>query len=179
MKYGKLLFGALLIVPTVLGTTGCKDDPPPTTNTGNGDDPIVTYNNLKVGFDQYNLQTDPNQTTAWYDAGADQTVVYIVGDDISAQDNGRAEIEIRFPGNAAGSFKQANSDDVLLEVATGVSPARIVYGQDNNSNVEITCTDFGAVGDTIWGTYKGLLKSGINSRQIDKGEFAVVRAADH
>lgn len=179
MKYGKVLFGALFVVPAILATTSCGDDPPPTTPDGNGDDdPIVTYNNLKVGFDQYNLQLDPNQTTAWYDAGSDETVIFIVGNDVSAQDNGQAEVEIRFPGNTTGDFKQADSDQVLLEVSTGVSPTRVEYGMDNNSNVMISCSDYGEVGDTIWGTFSGLLKSGINSRQVDNGEFAVVRAAD-
>jgi hypothetical protein len=181
MKRLRYIILAMMIAPMLIISNGCGDDPvtlPDTTDTIPKDTAGAGF---KVGFDIYELVINDDQTDGHYRAADNKTLINVVGQSEKADGGvveGKGEIELEFPGNIAGSWSQANMDEITIELATGVLPMRTEYSYDANSNMIITITEYGEVGEKIKGTFSGLLKSGINQRDVRNGFFSVTRSAD-
>lgn len=180
MKYIKALVLMAMIAPAFIAITGCGDDPEPPVQkpdtTNNNTDPII-LTSFKMGLYSYELVVNQSKTTANYNNASDLTKIVITGDDAS---RGKTEVKIDFPGKTIGTFKQADGAKVLLEITTNKSDPikEVTYQTDPETNLIIGITEYGAVGDTIRGTFSGKLKVGINSYQVQNGKFAVVRKGD-
>ncbi len=182
MKKLQYVLFVMMLAPLFVVSNGCGGDevviPPDTTDTIPKDTAGAGF---QVGFDKYLLVLDNNQTDAHYRAADGKTLIYIVGrSEKGAQGvvEGKGEVELVLPGNVVGTWAQSNMDDITIELATGEPPTRTEYSYDANSNMKITITEYGEVGGKISGTFSGLLKTGINSRDVKDGFFSVTRTAN-
>ncbi len=181
MKFIKILILGAFIMPALLLSSGCGDDTstPPAKNDDNNNnttDPIV-YTSFKMGLYFYQLVLTTTGNTANYKTAFDITRIIITGNDSK---QGKTEVLMEFPGNKPGIFKQADEDDVLLEITgnKGDKVKEVTYQTDPETNLIINVLEYGAVGDTIRGTFSGKLKVGINSYLVKEGKFAVQRKDD-
>jgi hypothetical protein len=163
-------------------TTGCSDDtvdPTPIDST-----PVVDeiFNRFTIGFDQYDLVIDPNSTVAYQRKVDGLTIINVVGSSKKVSGTpiveGKGEIEIKIDAQGVGTWKQVDMDDLEIEVATGEGNRRKEYSFDDNSNMICNIIKYDSVGGYIQGTFSGILKDGVNSITVKKGEFKVERIAD-
>ncbi|MCB9245911.1 MAG: hypothetical protein H6606_05725 [Flavobacteriales bacterium] len=183
MKILKIAFIALLVSPMLFTVSSCKDDtvePTPKDTT-----PVIVNtitNRFTIGFDQYDLVLDENSSYGYYRNADGLTVISIVGTSTAVSGtpivSGRGEVEIKIATTKEGSFSQANGDDLEIEIATGEGIRRKEYSFDQNSNMKLNITKYDSVGGFIQGTFSAVLKDGINSRDVKKGEFKVERSKD-
>ena len=181
LKYSVL---ALVISPIFFMSSGCDDNAPTTTTTTGGDTtPVLVLNNkFQIALDKYELDIDKNATYGYYRQADGLTFISIVGNSVPDSDrgivSGRGEVEIRLKGGDVGKWKQADQDDVELEVAIGEGVRRKEYSFDDQSNIIVEITQYDSVGGVLKGKFSGTLKSGINTGVVKGGQFEVERAAD-
>lgn len=183
MKLLKFLLIALLVSPMLFSVSSCKDDTvePTPQDTTPVKEPDIT-NRFTIGFDQYELVLDENSSYGYYRNADGLTVISIVGTSTAQSGtpivSGRGEVEIKIATDKAGTFSQANGDDLEIEIATGEGVRRKEYSFDSNSNMKLTITQYDSVGGFLKGTFSAVLKDGINTRDVKKGEFKVERSKD-
>lgn len=183
MKSLKIALIAVLVSPIFVFTTGCKDDtvplPPEDTTTV-----IVAQidNRFTAGFDKYELEIDANSTYAYFRKADGKTIIQVKGNSKAKGGtpivSGNGEVEIQIATKDVGVFRQADMDDVTLEIATGEGVKREEFSYDDNSNIVVEITQYDSVGGFLIGTFSGTLKANLNSRDIKNGEFKVERIKD-
>jgi len=174
----------LLFVGAIFVQYGCGDDTPPppppkkeepkdTTDTTTKD-PI----NLKftLGVKTFNVRT-ASTSKANFDAGQNQTIIYITGSNDA--DNTPIFLELKIPGNAVGSTSFPN---LTVQLGEG-DPSSITYrdyaGDPNAPNkFTVNITKYGAVDDYIEGTFTGTLLRSLNPTPTKDGYFKVKRGPD-
>jgi len=183
MKALRIIMIALLVSPALLFTTGCGDDTvtPTPVDTTEDNSPDI-FNRFTAGFEQYDLVIEPNSTYGVFNATTGLTTINVVGESTRVVGtpvvDGHAEMEIKVYTDDVGTYRQADQDDVEIEVATGEGIRREEFSWDDNSNMVVSITQYDSVGGIIKGTFSGVLKNGINSVTFKNGEFQVERIED-
>lgn len=104
-------------------------------------------------------------TLGFYMASSDTTTVS------GANGAGYPAISLRFPGNKTGTF-------TCSVTKTGIDYTPVfgtTYIAGAGGDCTITVTSYGAVGESIAGTFSGTVKSGANSVTLTEGGFNVIR----
>ncbi|MDA8886839.1 hypothetical protein N9I68_04605 [Bacteroidia bacterium] len=168
---------AALVVGT--GTTSCGSDPVtlPSTDTLTEDTTIVEElnNQIQIRFDLYKLNLNVSETDAYYNIDEGKTVVAVVGNDV---DYGNANFLIKFDGKSTGTFTTQNNGGGSFEAGIGEGIKREEFNA-NSSDLTISVTEYGEVGEMIKGTFFGKVKN-INSQSVEvkNGKFEVTRTKD-
>jgi len=183
MKLLRIALIALLLSPIFFFTTGCGDDTVVVPDEDTTPIIVAEINNrFTAGFDQYDLEIDKNSTYGYFRKADGKTIIQVKGDSKAKAGTpivtGNGEVEIILAGKDVGVYKQADNDDVILEVATGEGVKREEFSYDQNSNIIVEITQYDSIGGFIQGTFSGTLKAGINTRVIKGGEFKVERTDD-
>ena len=180
MKKNSIIILVLAFFAFSVSITSCSPDEPavvPTTvDTTDTTEEEAINNQMKVGFDLYQIKADKTLTDGYYNSATNKTIINVNGND---GDLGDADFEITIPGSSTGTFT-VESDGATFEGGTGtVGDVKRKQYNAAGSVFSITISEYGGVGEKIIGTFSGKVKDQ-NNRSVDisQGKFEVFRAED-
>lgn len=134
---------------------------------------IDSSNGFILGDDQYFVANlSKTNSSVSYDENDNATTINISGTDLDGEP---IIINVKFPGQSTGSwmFEDANSTTALS--IRKFNNTKLYASDPSDANGKLVVTKYGAVGETIEGTFSGLFKESISSIEVSNGTFKLER----
>ncbi len=157
----------------------CGDDggdPPANSDNNKDTTPTVVIdstNGFILGDDQY-FVANINSTNSYasFNDGENNTSVYVTGTD---QAGDPVTINITFPGQSKGTWNFSEGNTITALSIKKFSAEQLYASDISDPDGKLIVTKYGAVGETIEGTFSGLFKQSISSILVSNGTFKIVR----